>query len=369
MLLIDNETVAKVLTMAECIDAQDASFRRLANGLAVHRPRIDVYTPASDQDHFYRWGSMEGADAELGIFAIRMKSDVISWPRDRNGRWTEDKFCREPGTYCGLVWLFSTQNGVPLAIIHDGLMQHFRVGGGAGLGVRYLARQEASRLAVIGSGGMARTYLEAITHERPIQTIRVFSPTRAHREAFAQEITATFKIAAEAADSPQAAMRGADIVATCTDSMEPVIDAAWIEPGMHLTNLGPREWGEDIYARADVVIRQGLGGLDIPESPPIYRDRGHSPLAYVAGTREDIARMPTSSGGPSMFTRQAGTVMELMTGQVSGRTSPDQVTAYINVGNQGLQFASVGERILTKVREQGLGRELPTEWFLQDIRD
>lgn len=54
---------------------------------------------------------------------------------------------------------------------------------------------------------------------------------------------------------------------------------------------------------------------------------------------------------------------------VSGRTARDQITLYLNVGNQGLQFAAVGSVVYKKCREQELGRAIPTEWFLQDIRD
>ena len=162
MLLIDNPTVERLLPMIECIDAQDRAFRGLPTGDSVHRPRIDLYMPAERPDGYYRWGTMEGASNELGVFAIRMKSDILHWPRDEHGFWKEEKYAVEPGTYCGLIFLFSTRNGEPLAIINDGILQHMRVGGGAGLGVRYLSRPDAQTVGMIGSGGMARTYLEGI---------------------------------------------------------------------------------------------------------------------------------------------------------------------------------------------------------------
>jgi alanine dehydrogenase len=197
MLLLDNETIAQVLTMKACIDAQERAFRRLATGEAIHRPRIDLYAPTGRSDDYFRWGSMEGADSVEGIFAIRVKSDIVSWPRSPQGYWTEEKYCREPGTYCGLIWLFSTRTGEPLAILQDGYLQHLRVGGGAGLGVRYLARQDSRTVAILGSGGMARTYLEAICLERPIERVRVYSPTPAHRQTFAEEMSAKLEIAVE----------------------------------------------------------------------------------------------------------------------------------------------------------------------------
>ena len=63
------------------------------------------------------------------------------------------------------------------------------------------------------------------------------------------------------------------------------------------------------------------------------------------------------------------TFNDLASGNVAGRTSPSDITLYLNSGNQGLQFAAVGSVVYKKAKEQGLGREIPTEWFLQDIRD
>jgi alanine dehydrogenase len=112
-----------------------------------------------------------------GIFAIRMKSDVITWPRDEKGNWTEEKYCIQPGTFCGLIFLFSTMNAEPLAIINDAHIQHMRVGGGAGLGVKYLSRADSHVVGMLGSGGMAQTFLEAFRAVRDIQRVKVFSLT------------------------------------------------------------------------------------------------------------------------------------------------------------------------------------------------
>ena len=58
-----------------------------------------------------------------------------------------------------------------------------------------------------------------------------------------------------------------------------------------------------------------------------------------------------------------------MTGKARGRERDDQITVYHNMGNQGLQFSAVGGLVYRKAKEAGLGREIPTEWFLQDTRD
>src|SRR2546430_17451235 len=107
MLIINNDLVAQLLTMDDCIRVQEAAFRQLATGGAIHRPRIDMYVPCERADGYFRWGSMEGAND--GYFAIRMKSDIITWPKAENGNWREGKYGRGPGTYCVGILLFSTR--------------------------------------------------------------------------------------------------------------------------------------------------------------------------------------------------------------------------------------------------------------------
>ena len=370
MLFIDNEVVRRVLSIDEAINSQDDAFRGLIDGAAIHRPRIDMYVPTGRTEDYYRWGTMEGASKDLGVFAIRMKSDIVSWPEDENGNWTEDKHCVEPGTYCGLIMLFSTQNGEPLAIINDGELQHARVGAGGGLGVRYLAREDSKVVGMLGSGGMARTYLKAFCNERPIEKVRVYSPTKKNREAYAAEMMDSLNIEVEPVDNPEAAVRGADIVSTCTDSMRPVLKGEWLEPGMHITNLGGYELDETTFNRAKVVIRQGIGGAKLAEDPRIQYGRGHSPVAFVAGNEEEMNRLPSSQLRMEQIASSTyPTFTDLVSQTVEGRTSSEDITLYLNAGNQGLQFAAVGKVVYDKAKNLKLGHEIPTSLFLQDIRD
>jgi alanine dehydrogenase len=366
MLFIHNDVVEKVLTMKDCIEVQEEAFKAMETGAAIHRPRIDMYTPTERTDGYYRWGTMEGWYD--GIFAIRMKSDVITWPQTGNGGWTEEKYCVAPGTFCGLVMLFSSKNGEPLAMINDGVLQHMRVGAGAGIGAKHLARADAATVGMLGSGGMARTFLEAFCAVRPIKSCKVFSPTRANREAYASEMSGKLGIEVTPVDSAREAVRGVDILSTSTDSMSPTFEADWLEPGMHVAMLGPCEISSEAEARFDVKIRQGIGGLKMPESDRIQSEIGMSPVAWVAGSNEERKRLPpkTPSSG---FGGDYPDFCDLMFGRAKGRTSADQVTFYHNMGNQGLQFAAVGGLVYRKVRDKDAARSVPTEWFTQDIRD
>ncbi len=378
MLIINNALVSELITVEDCVEALEAAFKKLPSGESSHRPRIDMYFPCQRDDGYFRWGTMEGAND--GYFAIRMKSDIMHWPKDENGNWTEEKYCIEEGTYCGVILLISTENAEPLAFINDGVLQHMRVGAGAGLGVKYLARENSHVVGMLGSGGMARTFLQTFKGVRDIQRCKVYSPTPAHRQEYADEMSKRLNIEVVAVSSPEEAVKGCDILSSCTDSMNPVYDAEWIEPGMHVTNLGRREMPDDSADKFDVVIRQGTAGLQMKQTERFQAERGLSPAAFIGGTIEEMKRIPEKNpepgfGGddPQFTDRGKGgdkpDFADLATGRVAGRTSDDQVTFYRNVGNQGLQFSACGQVVYRRAKERGLGQEIPTDWFLQDIRD
>ena len=343
MLLINNHEVEKLFTMKDCLAALEDGYDDLLKGDAVYRPRLDLWMPCDRPDGYYRWGTMEGASRKIGVFAIRMKSDVVYWP---NGE-TEEKYCVRPGTWCGLVMVFSVRNGEPLAIINDGLIQHMRVGGCAGLGAKYLARQDACDIGIFGSGGMARSYLEAFYEVRKLRRVKVYSPTKANRERFAKEMTGKLDIEVMAVDAPEKVVREADIVATCTDSTQTVFD----EP----------EW----LKRCDLSVKLGRNTIEAMDEGMI---RLHGNVGYIAGQPEERARIPN----PAVDNYRGDYFkyfMDVRAGKVPGRTSDKQVTFFINAGTQGLQFAACAGKVVELAKQQQVGRELPTEWFLQDIRD
>lgn len=361
-LLINNDDVKQVLTMPMTMAALEDAYLDLTRGEAVCRPRIDIRIPTSDPEKTYQWGTMEGGSTR-GYFAIRVKSDII-YQQEYEGTRTQEKYAVRPGLFCGLVWLFSIENAEPLAIINEGHLQHMRVGADSGIGAKYMAKQNAEVLGMIGSGGMARTHIESFLQARPIKRVQVYSPTREHREEYAAEIKERYGVQAVAVDSAEKAHAGADIVAGCTDAVVPVIFAKYLEPGTHVTCVGGR-LDDDGYRRIDRSLRLGSapGPLGIPDMQ--LHDEG---IAYAA--RPDS--FPESRGGRAhriIAEGRAVFLKELLDGAKPGRTDDRQVT-YSERGNiQGAQFFAVAGAVYEACKERGLGHDLPTEWFLQDIRD
>jgi len=370
MLLLNNADVAKVLDMRMCLDALDAVFQEMARGEAVGMGRIDVYVPsgapAATAAPYYRWAVMTGGSKHDGLVCARMLSDMVAWPREY-GRIRENKYARAPGTFLGLLFLFSAKDATPVAMINDGLLQHMRVGGGAGLGVKYLSRADASTVGMIGSGGMARTYLDAFCQVRKIKKLKVWSPNVENARAYAYEAADRHGVEAEVASSAREAVRGVDIVSCCTSTNEPVFFNDWLEPGMHVTNLTSSEIEPTLPKVVDIAMRAGEATPRLERLPPEADYYRAGFLGYVAGTPEERALVPKLTLPPEIIGLTP--LVDLIAGRVRGRTSNEQTSFFLNVGAIGAQFEGVAAAVYNKAREQGLGTEIPTDWFLQDIRD
>ncbi len=367
MLIIDNKAVERVLTMEMTLEALEESYLALARREAVCRPRVDIRIPTSDPARNYQWGTMEGGSTS-GYFAIRMKSD-INYEETRRGVVTQEKYCVKPGLYCGLIFLTSTETGEPLAFVNDGHLQHMRVGGDGGIGVKYMARKDAEVVGMIGSGGMARTHMQAFTRVRNIRKLQVFSPTRANREAFGREMAAKYNIEVEVCDAPEKVYRGAHIVAGLTDSAIPVLDGACLEKGAHIVNIGGSGVPDEAsIARVDVYLRFGdtPAPVGYPEFP---NDAEH--IAWEA--RPDAPKFGDGRSGKKahgvMLPDRRVTLADIVGGAKPGRTSDDQITWSERGNLQGAQFYAVAGRVYEAAKREKLGREIPTEWFLQDIRN
>ena len=364
-LLLNNRHVEQVLTPRMTMDALETAYRELIAREAVCRPRIDIRIPTATPGRFYQWGTMEGGST-AGYFAIRMKSDVFE-EHEYNGARTEEKFCVRPGLFCGLILLTRIENGEPLALINDGVLQHMRVAADSAIGAKIMARADAKVLGLLGSGGMARSHVQALLCVRPIERIQVYSPTRAHREAFAAEMRELHGVEVEVHDEPRAVYRGADILAGCNDSAVPVIMGDWLEEGMHVIAIGGRP-DDAARRRFDATLR--LGTAPAPVGRPDlgvadeYLGYAARPDAAIWQNRRMGRRAPTvtGNGGDVMFA-------DIVAGRSRGRQDARQIT-YSERGNiQGAQFYAVAAAVYEEALRRGLGHQLPTEWFLQDIRD
>jgi alanine dehydrogenase len=336
-LLIDNAVVAQVLTAEATRLALERSYRDLAEGEGVCRPRIDIRIPTKDAGKVYQWGTMEGGSTR-GYFALRLKSDIV-YEVEKDGMRTQEKYCTRPGKYCGLVLLTRIDDGELVAIIHDGWLQHLRVAADSAIGTAIMAREDSAVLGMLGSGGMARAHVEAIVAVRRVKTLRVYSPTRENRERFAREMAERHGLHAEALPDAREVYRGADILAACTDSVLPVIRGEWLEPGMHVICIGGRP---DEAARARFDRRLRIGTAPAPVGRPELGTADEY-LGYIARPGDAVWQQQRTGRKAPVVTGAGGDVQfaDIAAGRAQGRTSRDQIT-YSERGNiQGAQFHAV----------------------------
>lgn len=368
--LYSNADVARLIDMPRAIGALRVAYDDLDAGDATYVPRIDIFAPTDRPSSFYQWGSMAGVSVSHGVLALRVKSDIVSWPDGA----TQEKFCVRPGRFCGLILAFRIVDGAPVAIIQDGYLQHLRVGAAAAIGTDALARSDSRVLGLLGSGGMARVYAEAMAAVRPLERISVFSPTPAHREAFAREMARRLGIDVRPVASAEQAVSDGDIVATATDSMSPTFDARWLRPGAHVTCVTRRELSDDLLAKADVTIQ--LGHASVPRDLPIpmMEWKAGGMAAYVCGSPEERGKVPSVKHSES---GTYPTLADLRRGTCAGRSTPEQITLLVNTGTQGLQFAAMAGEVLRASNQPSAPgdaltaerRGLPMDWLLEDIRD
>jgi ornithine cyclodeaminase/alanine dehydrogenase-like protein (mu-crystallin family) len=366
-LIINNDDVAKLLTMEATIDALEQSYRDLAIGEATCRPRIDIRIPTSDPDKSYQFGSMEGGSTG-GYFAVRMKSDVF-YETTYGGAITQEKYCTRPGLFCGLIFLTSVETGEPLAFINDGVLQHMRVAADGGIGVKYMARKDAEVVGMLGAGGMSRAHMQAFMAVRDIKKLQVYSPTRENREAFGRDMAARYNIEVKVCDRPEDIYPGAHIVAALTDSAIPVLDGTRLEKGAHIVNIGGSgRLDDESMRRVDVYLRFGDAPAPVGR-PDLAIDDEYIGWEARPGSRKyGAGRSKARAPGVALPDKRVS-LGDIVSGRAAGRMSADQITWSERGNLQGAQFYPLAGKVYELAREAKRGYEIPTRLFLQDIRD
>ena len=345
MLILSNDDAEKLLTMGDCIAALELVYREMAEGRAANATRSDAVTLTSRADTVYSLKMMGGVVQHSGIGVVRINSDILSFTNK-----LQVKLPLAPGNrYTGLVLLFSVETGEPLAIFPDGILQRMRVGATSALAARYLARSDATTVAVIGAGWQAGGHVMAIAALRKLDEIRCYSPTPEKREAFCREMGELVGVRVTAVASAEEAVRGAGIVLCATNASQHVFRRDWVEPGMHVGTIRGPELEPAVVLDADVAaVNDRVVHENVSTTRGVVLPKNRHTIEGF-----DVAAAPT--------------LAELVAGMAGGRVSPEQKTVFVNLPGLGLQFAAVGAALYQKARAAGHGHELPTEWFTEDV--
>ncbi len=232
--------------------------------------------------------------------------------------------------------IFDAESGEPLAILDGASMNPFKTGATGAVGVDALARQDATSLALIGTGAQARGQLRATVTVRDFETVDVYSPTPGHRESFAAEMNRELDAAVAAVASPAAAVEEADVVITATTASEPVFDGETLSPGAHVTAMGQyhpkkRELDARTIERATYV--------------PDLRDRATQDSGEFLGALE---------AGVVTEDHVHAELGEVVAGEAAGRTDADEITVF-DSGGTGIETVAGGYMLYERAREENLG--------------
>ena len=230
----------------------------------------------------------------------------------------------------GLIALFDEDDGAPLALMDGAYITAIRTGGTAAVAARALARDDAKVLAILGAGVQGGSHLETFTRVRDFEEIRVASRDKDKASALAARHPK-----ARVATSFEAAVRGADVVACCTDAREPIIRRDWLGPGVHVSSVGGTfgpELDRETLAAAKVFVEWRGAALNAPP----------------AGAHE-LQGMDAES---------ITEVGEVLAGTKAGRTSKDDITVYKSTGH-AVEDAATARLVYDRALAEGVGVTLP----------
>lgn len=319
-LVISYAQVRRLLPMSTCIDLMAEALQTLGRGEAVNPLRWGMHLPEGRGLLGMMPAQMDSPPA-LGLKVVAVFPGNHGTPYD---------------SHQGVVMLFDPEHGFPVAIVDAAEITAIRTAAVSGLATRLLARDDASDLAILGSGVQARTHLEAMRAVREVERVRVYSRSAANRERFAEVESERYGLPVEAVDSARQAVLGADLVCTTTSAREPIVQGDWLAPGSHVNAVGSSiASARELDTEAVVRCR-------------LFVDRRESTL---------------NEGGDFLFPKQEGAIGddhirgeigELLLGQAAGRRSAEEITLFKSLG-LAVEDLAAAHHVYERAREEGLG--------------
>ncbi len=318
LLIINGEQVRQLLPMAACMDVMASALQALGRGEMQNPLRTFTWLP-----------DKRGLLAAMPAIAPDvMGIKVISvMPGNMNTEYE---------SHMGAVMIFDTTYGRPLALMDASEITTIRTAAISGVATRLLARQDASDLAILGTGAQAMSHLEAMLVARQIKRVRVWSRSAENRQKFAVQAQARFGIPIELTETAQAAVIGADIICTTTSSTQPVLKGEWLADGAHLNVVGAST-RQNREVDTAAMLKSSLFA-DRRES--VLNEAGDFLIPKQEGAIDD--------------SHIRGEIGEILLGQIPGRQNSSEITLFKSLGLAVEDLASA-HYIYHQAVQQGIG--------------
>jgi len=305
MRVIEREEVARRLTYDICIPIVRHAMIAFSRGET--RQHLRSIIPLA-QGHLF--GIMPGALGENGVFGAKL---ISVFP---------ENFAKGRQSHQGVVVLFEPDSGAPVCVLHAGEITAIRTAAASAVATEVLARQDASRMAILGYGEQAATHARALLKVRNIEAVKVWGRSPERAESFCQRMSAELGIAFSSATDVQDAVSDADIICTVTGAQEPVLKGAWVRPGTHVNLVG-----------------SSMAGPVEVDSEFVLRSR------FIADSREGVIRqgaefLRAKAAGMIGDAHVVAEIGQVLAGDAVGRRSDEDITAYKSLGHVVQDLAS-----------------------------
>ncbi|KAB2348322.1 ornithine cyclodeaminase family protein [Actinomadura rudentiformis] len=240
VLLLSAADVHAVFDVGTAIESQRAAFTALGREEALLAPRSLL--PSGDDVAFCYVSQLPGTGPVAKFGSVNPGNGERGLP-----------------SVSAMVTVLDETTGRPVAIIEGTSVTTLRTSAASAVAVDHLARTDASRLAIIGCGVQGQAHVRAIAAVRTLSEIRLYSRTAASATALAASLEKELGLSFNVAGSAQEAVEGADIVAACTTSEQPVVRGAWLSPGCTVISVGSftpdhSEVDAEVLARAAAIV-------------------------------------------------------------------------------------------------------------------
>lgn len=301
--VLTDDDVRRMLPMSAAVDRIESALREHAEGTLVAPPRFRV-------------------DVDKG--ALIFTAGAVTHYDKAVGFRVYDRFQGSQASHGQVVVVFDSDTGDFKGIIVGAHLGAMRTGAIGGVAIKHMARPDASRAAVLGSGRQARTLLEAAAVVRHFTSVKVYSPNATHRETFASEMREALDLNVAPVVSAQEAVADADVVMCATKSTTPVLDPSWLKPGAHVNTVGPRAQGA---SELDVSI---AGRVQVVATDSLRQLKSYATPYFLADT---------------LWMETMVDLGDMVLGKHTGRHSPEDITLFCTAGLSGTEVAVASEAL------------------------